>query len=147
MSRLHLFRRRKKLRTFTLNIDPVMGNIAPGESASASIVVKPSSREVAPVNLLAGSTPEGGGLPSGLDVSFGAPLGIPPFTSVMKISTSPELSPGAYPFLVIATGGDTKQLATYTLIVRSGKPAAEKLAAQPVQEQTAKEFAEESPQQ
>jgi len=139
---LPLFRRRKKPRTFTLDVFPVIGNVTPGGSASASIVVKPSSRELASVNLLAGSTPEGGGLPSGLNVSFSTPLGIPPFTSVMKISTSSELPPGVHPFLVIATGEDTKQLATYTLIVRSGKPAAEKPAAQPVQEQTAKELAE-----
>jgi len=119
-----------------------MGSVTPGGSASASIVVKPSSREVAPVNLLAGSTPEGGGLSSGLDVSFSTPLGIPPFTSVMKISTSPELSPDVYPFLVIGTGEDTKQLATYTLIVRSEKLAAKKPVAevQPAQEQTAEEL-------
>jgi hypothetical protein len=123
-----------------------MGSITTGGSASASVVVKPSSRELFSVNLLAGSTPEGGGLPSGLNVSFGAPVGIPPFTSVMKISTSPELPPGVYPFLVIATSEDTKQMMTYTLIVRSGKPAAEKLAAQPTQKQTAKESVEEGSQ-
>jgi hypothetical protein len=110
-----------------------MGSVTPGGSASASVVVKPSSREVAPVNLLAGSTLEGGGLPSGLNVSFGAPLGIPPFISVMKISTSSELPPGVYPFLVIGTGEDTKQMMTYTLIVRPRK--------------ITKEFVEEGPKQ
>jgi len=47
-----------------------------------------------------------------------------------------------YPFLVIGTGEDTKQLATYTLIVRSEKLAAKKPVAevQPAQEQTAEEL-------
>lgn len=62
---------------------------------------------------------EGGGLQSGINISFDPPLGVPFFTSVMNVSTSSELAAGAYPFLVIAAGEDMKQLATYTLIVRS----------------------------
>ena len=139
-----LFGRRKKLRTFTLDVHPVVGSIAPGESASASVAVSPSNSGVTSVNLLAGSTPEGGGLPAGLQVSFNPPLGVPPFTSVMNISTSSEVAPGAYSFLVIGTGADTKQMRTYTLIVRPKKPVAEKPAAeepaiQPTQEQADEE--------
>lgn len=140
-----LFGRRKKLQTFTLDVHPVVGNIAPGESASASVAVSPSSKEVASVNLLAGSTPEGGGLPAGLNVSFNPPLGVPPFTSVMNISTSPEVASGAYPFLVVATGPGTKQMRTYTLIVRQKKPVAEKPTAEEPTIQPAQEQADEEP--
>lgn len=118
-----LLGRRKRLQAFTLDLNPVMGNIAPGESASASITVGSSGSEGAAVTLVAGTTAEGGGLPAGINVSFNPPLGIAPFSSAMNISTSPELAPGAYSFLVIAAGKDTKLMATYTLIVRSGKPA------------------------
>ena len=67
-------------------------------------------------------------LPKGINVSFNPPLGIPLFSSVMNVSTSSGVAPNTYPFLVVATGADTKQLATYTLIVRSGKPITEKPA-------------------
>ncbi len=120
---------RKKFRTFTLELNPLMESITPGGSASASVAIKPSSREVTSVNLLAGTTSEGGGLSAGLKVSFSPPLGIPPFNSTMNVSTSPKVVPGAYPFLVIAAGEDTKQMATYTLIVRSKKRVAKRIAA------------------
>jgi len=118
----------KKLKTFTLEINPVMESIMPGVSASASVAVKSSSREISTVKLSAGSTPEGG-LPTGISVSFSPPLGTPQFTSTMNISTSTKVAPGAYPFLVIATGEDTSQMATYTLIVRSEKPLVRETAA------------------
>lgn len=128
-----LFRRKKKSRSFTLSINPVVGNIGPGESISATVTVSPRQSEAAPVNLHAGKTLEGGGLSPGLNVSFNPPMGMAPFTSVMNISTTTELAPGAYPFLVIAAGEGIKQLATYTLIVGSGKSVAEvkKLAEKP----------------
>jgi aminopeptidase S len=97
-----------------------MENIVPGGSASATVATKPSGRGVSTVKLSAGSTPEGG-LPTGISVSFSPPLGTPSFTSTINISTSSKVAPGAYPFLVIAAGEDTKQMATYTLIVRSEK--------------------------
>ncbi|MDI6643315.1 MAG: hypothetical protein QMD95_04630 [Candidatus Hodarchaeaceae archaeon] len=118
-----LFRRRKKLQTFTLDLNPVMGTIAPGGSASASITVGSSSREGAAVTLQAGTTAEGGGPPAGINVSFNPQLGVAPFSSVMNVSTSLEFAPGVYPFLVIATGKDMKLMATYTLIVRLEKTA------------------------
>jgi len=139
VNKLPLFRRKEKRRTFTLDVYPVMGSVAPGESASASIAVGSSSKEGTAVNLLAGSTPGGGGLPTGVNVSFSPPLGVPPFTSVMNISASPEVALGAYPFLVVGTGKDTKQMKTYTLIVRSAKPVVEKPAVQRAQEQAEEE--------
>jgi len=99
--------------------------IEPGGAASASVAIKSSSREISTVKLSAGSTPEGG-LPHGIDVSFSPPLGTPPFTATMNVSTFTKITLGAYPFLVIATGEDTSQMATYTLIVRSEKPLVRK---------------------
>jgi len=119
---------RKKLKTFTLELNPVMECIESGEAASASVAIKSSSREISTVKLSAGATPEGG-LPQGIDVSFSPPLGTPPFTATMNISTLTKIASGAYPFLVIATGEDTSQMATYTLIVRSEKPLVRKTAA------------------
>jgi len=103
-----------------LELNPVMESIMPGGSASTVVTINPSGREVSTVKLSAGSTPEGG-LPTGISVSFSPPLGTPSFTSTMNISTSSKVAPGAYPFLVIAAGEDTKQMVTYTLIVRSEK--------------------------
>ncbi len=109
-----------------MDLNPVMGNIAPGGSASASIAVRPSSATVGAVNLSVGTTAEGGGLPAGLNVSMNPPVGVPPFVSAMNISTSSELAPGVHCFLVTAVGPDMTQMATYTLIVRSGQPTTKK---------------------
>jgi len=117
--------RRKKLQAFTLGLDPMMGTVAPGESVSAVVIVRPSGRETTVVNLSASSA-LGKGLPTGVNVSFNPPLGVPPFNSAINVSASPEITPGAYPFLIIGTGEDMKLMATYTLIVRPGKPATEK---------------------
>jgi len=65
---------RKTFRTFTLELNPVMKNIMPGGSASATVAIKPSGRETSIVKLSAGSTPEGG-LPAGINVSFSPPRG------------------------------------------------------------------------
>lgn len=135
-----LFGRGKKRRTFTLSLTPVMGNVPSGGSATAAISVSPSRREASVVNLSAGLTMEGGGLQSGINISFDPPLGVPFFTSVMNISAAPELTPGAYPFLVIAAGEDMKQMVTYTLIVRAGKSAKE--AKKPVLKRTTERQAE-----
>lgn len=120
-----LFRRRKKLQAFTLDLNPVFENIAPGGSASAAVTVGLSGKEVAAVSLTV-STAEGGTLPTGINVSLNPQLGVTPFSSTINVSTSPELALGVYPFLIVATGKDMKLMATYTLIVRSGKPVAEK---------------------
>ena len=101
-----------------------MGNVSPGGSASASVVARPSNKEVISVNLSAGFPQEGGEFPAGVHISFNPPLGVIPFASVMNISTSPEVALGAYPFLVTGTSGDAKQVKTYTLIVRLPKPVA-----------------------
>ena len=121
------FFRRRKLRTFTMEVRPVMASVEPAGSTSASVTIMPSSKETSAVNLSAGPA-VGGELPKGISVSFNPPLGIPPFSSVMNVSTFSGVAPSTYPFLVVATGADTKQLATYTLIVRSGKPTTEKPA-------------------
>jgi hypothetical protein len=118
----------KKFKTFTLELNPVMGRVDPGGSASASVVIKSSSREISTVRLSAGATPESG-LPQGVEVSFTPPQGTPPFTSTMNVSASPKIAHGAYSFLVLAVGDDVKQMATYTLIVRSEKPLVRKTTA------------------
>jgi aminopeptidase S len=128
---------RKTFRTFTLELNPVMESIMPEGSASATVAIKPSGRGVSTVKLSAGSTPEGG-LPAGISVSFSPQLGTPPFDSTMNISTSLKVAPGAYPFLVIAAGEDTEQMATYTLIVRSKKPIVKKIATKKVRASTRK---------
>lgn len=113
-----LFRRKKKRKEFTMSLVPVMRDISPGESATATVSLSPSGKEASMVRISAGTTAEGGALQPGVSIAFDPPLGVPYFSSVMKVSTTTELAPGAYSFLITAAGEDMRQLATYTLIVR-----------------------------
>lgn len=125
MPQLSIFGR-GKFRTFDLEVQPVIGNVNPGESTSASVSIRPSSPGIGSIGLSASSTAKGGELPEGITVSFNPQIGVPPFSSIMNISTSKKTKPGAYSFLVVGIGEGTKQMQTYTLIVRSKKPRRER---------------------
>lgn len=97
---------------FTLTLIQKAGIVVQGESTSATISVTLTTGTPSRITLSAI------GQPKGVEVSFNPSTGIPPFTSVMMIKVSSEVSPGTYIITIIASGRGITKMETYTLTVR-----------------------------
>lgn len=123
-------RARETRPTIILDLAPEFGKVVQGDSMKAMVSVRPSSSHRANV-ILTTRAPTGGGLPAGLSVNFDPPSGVPPFSSTMTISTSPEIQPGTYSFLVVGVCEDVEQVKACTLLVFQGAGIKKEIAPTP----------------
>jgi len=87
-------------------------SVVGGESASFSLeVTKLGTASTQTVQLLAS------GEPAGVTPTFDPATGLPPFTSILTVTTSVDTTPGTYEITITGTGGGQTHRVTVTLTI------------------------------
>ena len=100
---------------FTLSVSPLSNTVNRGQSATYSVSVGATSGYARAVQLSINN-------PQNVSASFNPPVGLPPFSSTLTLTTSNSTVPGTYTMTVTAVAGSQNQTAQISLTVSPPPP-------------------------